>query len=196
MANVAFPTAPLSRCDISLTWPGQVIHTGIYTNERQVLERGVGVWQGSIMWDVRSRSNQDAEIVGIETFLHQLGGAANTFDVPIPRDQSSRFAEGTIVRVNAMLRTGSTMRLTLDANTGLQLGDFINISNMLFQCVSGHVGGVVQVSPYRPLDIPTAGLGIDWSNPTLRARRTSADSVANPRDLDWAGPWTLDITGD
>lgn len=202
MATIAFPTVGMMSVDISLDWPSQSNFLSIYTGDRQVITRGVGLWTGQIMWDARGRTDGDADIRSIEVFLHQLEGAANDFDIPMPVDQSSRLAENTDLRVTAMLRTGSTMRLSCNQQEGLNAGDYITIENRLFQLTSNLSGGVMQVTPYRPIDVTVAddagtviGAAVEWAAPTMRARRTESSAVNNFRDRDWAGPWTLQVVG-
>ena len=153
MANINFPAVSMMSVDLSLEWPGQAIHLGLYSSERHVITRGVGLWRGQIIWDTRGRADNDAEIRAIEAFLIQLEGAANTFDVPMPVDQSDRFADGTDLRITAILQTGSTMRLTCNQMTGLRTGDYVTIENRLFQLTSNLDRGMMQVSPYRPIDV-------------------------------------------
>ena len=203
MANITFPAAGMMSVDISLDWPSQSNFLSIYTGDRQVITRGVGLWTGQIMWDARGRANHDSDIRDIEVFLHQLEGAANTFDIPMPVDQSDRFVDGnTDLRVDTAVRTGSTMRLTCNQQEGLTVGDYITIENRLFQLVSNLSNGVMQVSPYRPIDVTVAddagtviGAAVNWSAPTMRARRTDSGEVNNFKDIDWAGPWTLQVVG-
>ena len=200
MANISFPAAGLMSMDISLEWPGQSIHESLYTGDRQVITRGVGMWTGRVIWDVRSRTTQDAEIRQINAFLHQLEGAANTFDVPLPDSQSDRYPDGTELTVSAFVRTGSTMRLTCNQQEGLAAGDYIVIDNFLFQLVTSLIGGSMLVSPYRPITLiddagQPAPATARWLNPYLRARRTSSTAVSNNIDVDWAGPWSVDIVG-
>lgn len=202
MANITFPTASLGSVDISLEWPGQVILPALYTGERYVYTRGVGLWMGQITWPQMGRVDNASDIRDVEVFLAQLEGAANTFDVPIPAEQNDRLATGFDLRATAVLRTGSTMRVTCNQQSGLNAGDYVTIDNYLFQLVSNLSGGAMQVSPYRPIDVTVEddagtviGAAINWSNPTLRARRTDAVAISSPKDVDWAGPWTLQIVG-
>jgi len=202
MANITFPTASTMSVDISLEWPSQSHFLSIYTGDRQIISRGVGLWTGQIVWALRGRTDGAADIRSIEAFLIQLDGAANTFDVPMPVDQSDRFTRGTDLRCTAVTRTGSTMRLTCNRQSGLLTGDFITIENRLFQLASDLAGGEMLVSPYRPIDVTVAddsgatiGAAVNWSSPTMRARRTDSGAVNNLKNVDWAGPWTLQIVG-
>lgn len=202
MANIAFPSTPLGSVDISLEWPGQSVFQSLYTSDRHVYTRGVGLWAGQIIWPQVGRIDNANAIKAIEVFLHQLEGAANTFDVPIPVEQTTRFATGFDLRATAVVRTGSTMRLACNHSSGLFVGDFITIDNYLFQLISNLNNNSMQVTPYRPIDVTVEndagtviGAAVNWSNPTLRARRTDASAISNRMELDWAGPWTLQIVG-
>lgn len=204
MANIAFPpNAGLESLDISLEWPGQSVFTALYTGDRHVYSRGVGLWVGQMTWASRGRADGAADIREIQVFLHQLEGAANTFDIPIPEDQSDRFTEGTSLLATAVQRTGSTMRVTCNRQSGLNAADYVTIDHQLFQLVSSLTAGVMVVSPYRPIDVtftdsatpPNTGAVVEWANPYLRARKTDANSVSNLKNRDWAGPWTVSIVG-
>lgn len=365
MANIAFPSAPLESLDISLEWPGQSIFQALYTGERYVYSRGVGLWTGQMTWPSVGRADDAATIRAIEVFLHQIEGAVNTFDVPMPVDQGIRLRSGFDSRANAVsrlratnvLRTGSTMRVSVNyAPTGITVarrtktgdrthgasisqnelvgeidnastvgalffnaitpnigceiflnveetgdltelyvqfssskfktdpntdfvprrirlsnthydtfdftvdgityhrwdivhgdfpgypelsaqmaklqttdnsnrndltvdiyttfdgdtilggppsliaGDYATIDNRLFQLVSNLSDGIMSVSPYRPIVLVdendnAAPALVNWSAPTMRARKVDANVVANFKNRDWAGPWTVPIVG-
>ncbi len=195
MAEIAFPTVSSSNIIIGLSWPSQVNHRSIYTGESQAITRGIGLWEGTITWSPRSVAYQEDDIREIEAFLASLEGGANTFKVPLQRDQSSAFTSGTDLMVTAAERAGSSMILTFDAQTGLVQGNYINISDELFILNSSLTGGTATVTPHRPLTIPAAGLEVSWETPFLNARRTESDAIVSPRDPEYAGPWTIGFTG-
>jgi len=169
------------------------------------------VWQGSFTWPVLGRATAPDDIAAIESFLNQLAGAANTFDIPLPVNQEGRFPRSTLANRDSYLTissntpAGSQALINLNRaaspGNGLLLGDYITIDNKLFQLSAPHGGTNAHIVPYRVLPTTHAvtttispNLPIIWAQPYLRARRTSSQPVSNNRDIDWAGPWTVEFT--
>jgi len=193
MALIAFPAVPLTEVNCELIWPGQRIHESIYTGSQQAISRGVGRWSGTFVWAARSRSQQADDIAAIDAFFALAEGAVNTFDLPVPVStaQVASIPADADVRVTAAERVGSQVGATVNRMTGgLALGDRVTVDGLLFQVTSSLAEGRCFLSPWRPLEIPTAGLAIDWQTPTVRARLTSSSPVSVRRDIDWAGPWS------
>lgn len=211
MATIAFPTASLASLDFALRWPGQTIHESIYTGARQVIHRGIGVWEGTLTWPALSRTDGDADIRAIESFLNQLAGAVNTFDIPIPVNQRNRFdaiAGGrisnpfTYLTISRYSRTGAQALARFNRVGGLLAGDYITIENKLFQLTSTLAAFQANMTPHRELTTESTtdpstirpALPVNWSQPFLRARRTSSEPISSNRDSDWAGPWEVQFT--
>jgi len=200
VANIVFPAVSLSRLTLNLAWPGQRVHESIYTGEQQVIDRGVGIWEGSFEFPGKMRVQEDNDIRAIEVFLSRMSGASNTFDIPIHSakpSQSELFADGTDVRVTAQTRSGNDMVLTVNQVSGFLAGHYFTLNNSLFRVESTLAANSMLVAPYRPIEFPDDGTGVAvvWNQPTLRARRTSATAIPNNIDPEYAGPWTIEFRG-
>jgi len=195
MANIPFPAVSLSSVSCELYWPGQIVHEGIYSGEMQAISRGIGRWRGSFNWQERSRSNQQAEIRAISAFFSNLEGSVNTFDLPIPVDrlQANAFPDSANVRLMSVLRTGSTMRVQINQQSGFQIGHRLTIDNQLFECVTPLLSGFVTLSPFRPLVPGDDGLPVKWIEPTVRARLSASQSPTAVHTNDWVGPWDAEF---
>ena len=207
MANIAFPNVSLESIDFALDYPGQTVHASIYTGARQVIDRGIGVWEGSFTWPALGRADAPDDIAAIETFLNQLSGAANTFDIPLPVNQADRFNLSpaanpeTYLTISSNAPAGAQALVQLNRADGLRIGDYITIDNKLFQFTSPLARQRANIVPYRRLptthEVTTTihpTLPVIWAQPYLRARRTSSEPVSNNKDIDWAGPWTVEFT--
>jgi len=198
MAHVAFPNVGISQFNIGLRFPSQSVFRSYYEEAIQVKTAGVGVWTGSFDWAERSRSQGESDIRQIEAFLSQIEGAANTFDIPMPVEQGDRFPDGTDLRISAVVRVGSSIRVTCNQVSGIVIGDYITIDNYLFQAGSSLLGGSMLLAPYRPIDITVTnddgdviGAQAEWAAPYLRARRIDGNPISGNRTFDWAGPWSI-----
>jgi len=197
MAHIAFPNVSLASIDCELVWPGQVIHTSVYTGSQQAISRGIGRWSGVFAFPQLGREDGANEIGLIDAFFANTDGAVNTFDLPfdaIAEAQRTRFADGTDLRLITIARTGTTMAATFNQATGLRAGDRVTIDNRMFIVLTNLTGGACALSPFRPLTIPTDGLAVDWQTPTLRARLTQNNPVSVIRNTDFVGPWSASFT--
>ena len=206
MARIIFPAVSMESTNIELTWPGQRVHTSIYTGHTQVISRGVGRWQGVIAFPQQARvetPEQGGRLVGaaairaVDAFFANAEGAVNVFDVPweaVEQRQVDAIPDGTDVRLTSLTRTGSTMQATLNYAAGLITGDRITIDNRMFILVTNLSGGTCTLSPWRDLTIPDDGLVVDWQTPTCRMRLTESNPVSVIRNVDWVGPWSASVT--
>jgi len=207
VANILWPDVQIATLDLSLRYPGQTVHESIYTGDRQVIARGIGVWEGTLSWPQLGRVDNATEIRAIETFLHQLSGAANTFDIPLPAGQEDRFDlvpnadPDAYMTILTATPTGDQLLARFNRQDGLLLGDYVTIDNKLFQCTSLHGGTNVNLTPLRQISTTSAvttnivpQLPVIWSQPFLRARRTESTPLSIPKDVDWWGPVTLAFT--
>ena len=197
MANIPFPNVSLERVNVSVNWPGQTVHRSLYTDDRQAITRGIGVWSGSITFPEFELNGHDQQIREIEAFFASLEGAVHTFDIPIPigNQQQEALADGTALTATGTTRAGSLMQVTgLSEQAGLLQGNYVTISNNLFIVTTSLRGGTMTLSPFRPIVI-SGSVDVEWRNPTLRARATTSDPLGSPKNADFAGPWTIEIVG-
>lgn len=191
MALIAFPDVSLESISCDLVWPGQDIVSSIYTGSVQATSRGIGRWQGTFAFPQLGRADGAADIGKIDAFFSATEGALHIFDLPfeaIAAAQQTRFADGTDLRLMSMERTGGSFIANLNQATGLEVGDRVTIDNRLFVLITTHTGGRCTLAPHRDLVIPTGGLPINWTAPTLRARLTESSPVSINRNRDWHGP--------
>jgi len=193
MANIAFPQVSLASITCDLTFPGQRINESVYTGSVQAISRGIGRWSGVFAFAQMGRPDQESDILAVDAFFANLDGVVNTFDLPfeaVAAAQRDAFPDGTDLRLMAIERTGSTMRATMNQQSGLAVGYRVTINNYMFVLTSSLVRGECFLSPHRPLAIPDDGLAVNWQAPTLRARLTQSSAVTATRTLETVGPWS------
>ena len=83
----------VTRSDLSLTHPGQVVLRSVYGAGTQVLGRGPGYWTGQLEV-AETDHNTDSQRRAMELFLTQLRGAENTFKVPLCRPSGGTLPRG------------------------------------------------------------------------------------------------------
>ena len=85
MALITMPLSvvdQITRSDISLGHPGQVVLTSLYGSGSQVLGRGPGYWNGRLQF-AQTDKYSDGTRAAIDLFFARLQGATNTFEAPL-----------------------------------------------------------------------------------------------------------------
>ena len=139
MALISFPSWVLvTRSDLSLAHPGQIVLRSVYGAGTQVLSRGPGHWTGRLVIAETDRTS-DALRRRVESFLTQLRGLENTFECPIYRPSAGSLAAATALSVTAVAKynTSDEIEITVSgAAEGLVKGDYVRIGNRLYQLTS------------------------------------------------------------
>ena len=184
MTAIVFPNVKLQEFRINVQVPNVIRHNSIYTAKEQIFSRGNMYFAGRIGWARRGLDRQDEAAV-IEAFIAECYGPVNTFKVPIPRDQSSRFDSSGTLTISAV--TTDLFHSEFTATAGLFVGDWVNFGDRLhkiteakdtsYKCVPGIIGEETTLI---------------WENVKLNAR-LSQDSVDLPHTGHFAGPWQLQI---
>ena len=189
MAVIDFPSELLvTRSDLSLQHPGQVVLRSVYGAGTQVLGRGPGYWMGQL--EIAETDHYtDSQRRAMELFLTQLRGAENTFKVPLFRPSGGELARGTTLSVSSATNTSGVVEVTVTgAASGLVAGDYVSIGNRLYQLTSDLNVFKFQVEP--PV---TPGVGsILWEDVTCLARLTGERRRPASWTPDFGGPWTLE----
>lgn len=190
MALIDYPRVSPIAYTCELTVPGQRTFDSLYETTTDVLVRGLAYWQGSITWGKYSTADEDADIGELEAFFAALSGTENTFDFALPNvQQGNRFAGA--VQATAFTATGTSATITLDTTVGgLRNGDLVTIGDHLYRCIAPQVGADVRVTPSRfTVAFPTT---VEFAAPYVRARMRTNTPVTLPRDVNFAGPYSLD----
>lgn len=77
--------AKITSQTLEFVQPGQVSHLSPYTAESQVLNRGPGLWAGTVSIQDKSYSDRRGARL-VEAFLASLNGQSNVFRMPLHRD--------------------------------------------------------------------------------------------------------------
>jgi len=181
---------------LELTWPGQVTHESRYTGSVQVISRGIGRWTGTISFPQIGRAEGAADIRVLDAFFANAEGAVHQFDVPwelVEQRQIDSIPLGNDLRLLSTIRVDNTMSAVINHASGLLAGDRITIDSRMFVLVTNLVGGSCVLSPWRPLEIPTDGLPVNWTTPTCRMRLVESNPVSVTRNIDWVGPWAASV---
>ena len=187
MPEISFPSVPLQEFSIQVIVPNVIRHSSIYAAKEQIHARGTMRFAGSISWARRSIMDREAEIAEIEAFVAGCYGPVNTFDVPIPYDQSDRMTSAADLTISGLMSTA--FQSTFAATKGLREGDYFNVGTRLHKITAVAMDTKYTAVPALPSDATT----IAWATPKLRAR-LAQDSADSPRAGPWAGPWRLSVT--
>ena len=193
MALITMPLAvvdQITRSDISLGHPGQVVLTSLYGSGSQVLGRGPGYWNGRLQF-AQTDQYSDGTRAAIDLFFAQLQGATNTFEAPLFRPSRGDLAAGTVLTVDSV--AGSVVNVT-GALTGLVETDYVSIAERLYQLSSNLTAGSFSFEPPLP---PAVGDQVKWENVNCFARlsgRSVESGVSSPRTRDFGGPWSIEYT--
>ena len=191
MALITMPLAvvdQITRSDISLGHPGQVVLTSLYGSGSQVLGRGPGYWNGRLQF-AQTDKYSDGTRAAIDLFFAQLQGATNTFEAPLFRPSRGALAAGTVLTVGSV--AGGVVTVT-GALTGLVAGDYVSIAERLYQLSTNLVGGAFNFEPPLP---PAMGDQVKWENVNCFARlsgRAVESGVASSRTRDFSGGWSIE----
>ena len=193
MAKIPFPAdVMITRSDLEMVHPGQVVLRSIYGAGSQVLGRGPGHWRGRLEIGETDRAS-DGQRRAVEAFLSRLRGALNTFEAPIERPGSGSLEAGTNLTVKmAVLKAGALKITVKGARTGLAAGDYVRIGDRLYQLTSDHQGSRFTVEPPAVPLAPAAGQAVVWENVTCLARMAGEDGAGGGWTPDFGGPWVLD----
>ena len=191
MALISMPLAvidQITRSDISLGHPGQVVLTSLYGSGSQVLGRGPGYWNGRLQFAQTDKVSDGAR-AALDLFFAQLQGAINTFEAPLFRPSKGTLAAGTVLTVDSV--AGSVVNVT-GASAGLVAGDYVSIAERLYQLSSDLAGGAFSFEPPLP---PTVGSQIKWENPSCFVRlagRSVESGIVSSRTRDFSGGWSAE----
>lgn len=193
MAKIPFPAgAMITRSDIEMVHPGQVVLRSIYGAGSQVMGRGPGHWRGRLEIGETDRAS-DGQRRAVEMFLSRLRGALNTFEAPIERASSGILAAGTKLTMRtAVLKAGDLKITVRGARTGLAAGDYVRIGDRLYQLTSDHQGSQFKVEPPAVPAASASGKAVVWENVTCLARMAGEDGAGGGWTPDFGGPWTID----
>ncbi len=190
MALIPFPPGvPVTRSDLALAHPGQIVLRSPYGGGTQVLGRGPGIWSGRLEIGPADRASV-ADRRAVEAFLARLRGAGNTFEAPLHRPSGGSLVAGAELSVQAAGIYAGGLRVWADGSSeGLVAGDYVRIGERLYQLVSDLRGGRCELEPPAT---PSAGRGIAWEGVTCLARRTGPEREPWRLDPDFAGPWAIE----
>lgn len=187
MGEITFPTTKMTVFELGLSSPNSIVHQSIYTKAEQVHYRGNMRWIGRIGWPRLNISDNEAAIEEIELFVLSAYGTVNTFKVPIPRNQLTRFAGTGALGFTSSTNTPQSSTITVTAQGTLQVGDYLNHEEGLHR-ITAKDGYDLTIVPSIALN---AG-SVIWRQPTLLARFLDTE-LRLPREGSWAGPWNFDI---
>ena len=124
MALITIPTAvKIASLDISLHRPGDVRHESPFTGDAVIIRRGNPRWHGRVVFGELETGTADA--LAVESFIAQLDGSENEFEIPLgPRATS--FTATTVASV-----ANDVLTLTA-APTGFAVNTFFRSANRLF----------------------------------------------------------------
>lgn len=193
MAKIPFPEgAMITRSDLEMAHPGQVVLRSVYGAGSQVLGRGPGHWQGRLDIGETDRCS-DGQRRAVEAFLSRLRGALNTFEVPIERASAGSLEAGTKLTATAATLVAGVLMVTVTGPAeGLTAGDYVRIGDRLYQLTSDHKGSRFTVEPPAVPAIPATGEAVVWENVTCLARMAGEDGAGGGWTPDFGGPWVLD----
>ena len=180
----------ITRSDISLGHPGQVVLTSLYGSGSQVLGRGPGYWTGRLQF-AQTDMYSDGTRAAIDLFFARLQGATNTFEAPLFRPSRGSLAAGTVLTVGSV--AGNVVTVT-GALTGLVATDYVSIAERLYQLSSNLTAGAFSFEPPLP---PAVGDQVKWEHPSCFSRlsgRSVESGVVSPRTRDFSGPWSIEYS--
>ena len=192
MALIDFPSDVLIvRSDLALQHPGQIVLRSIYGPGSQVLSRGPGHWSGQIEI-AESDISTDAQRRAVETFLAQLRGAENTFEVPIERPSAGDLTASTSLTVGAAALSSGELEVTVrGATDGLVAGDYVRIGGRLYLLTSDLDTSKCTVEPPA---VPGTSEDVVWEDVTCLARLAVGGGGSIPLlwTPEFGGPWAID----
>ena len=194
MALIDFPPVVLIvRSDLALQNPGQIVLRSIYGPGSQVLSRGPGHWAGQIEI-AETDISTDAQRRAVETFLAQLRGAENTFEVPIERPSAGDLTASTSLTVSAAALSSGELEVTVSGATdGLVAGDYVRIGGRLYLLTSDLDTSKCTVEPPA---VPDTSEDVVWEDVTCLARLAVGGGGGGSIPLLWTpdfgGPWAID----
>ena len=191
MALIDFPSDVLIvRSDLALQHPGQIVLRSIYGAGTQVYGRGPGHWSGRIEI-AESDISTDAQRRAVETFLAQLRGAENTFEVPIERPSAGDLTAGTSLAVSAAAISSGELEVTVSGATdGLVAGDYVRIGGRLYLLTSDLDTSKCTVEPPA---VPDTSEDVVWEDVTCLARlAVGGGSIPLLWTPEFGGPWAID----
>ena len=193
MAEIAFPSIPLTQFEIQPYAQSIIRHSSLFTGSEQLHSRGIMVMQGTIGWSRRNVADRRAEIAMIEAFLVRVYGGVMTFKIPVPVNQKNRLLDvndsnSSISALPISSVTQGLFETQFTADKGILLGDWVNFGDRLHKIVSVASDTTYKVTP--AISDITESMG--WHAPKLNARMTQQD-VALPATGTWRGPWEISV---
>ena len=135
----------------------------------------------------------DAQRRAVETFLAQLRGAENTFEVPIERPSAGDLTEDTPLAVSAAALSSGELEVTVSGATdGLVAGDYVRIGGRLYLLTSDLDTSKCTVEPPA---VPDTSEDVVWEDVTCLARLAvggGGGSIPLLWTPDFGGPWAID----
>ena len=190
MAVITFPAgAEVTRSDLYLRLPGQIVLQSIYGSGSQVYSRGPGYWSGRLEIGQTDFAS-DAIRRRVELFLTRLRGRENEFAAPVERPSVGNLLASMVLTLSAAAIVSSELQITVTgAATGLVTGDYVRINGRLYQLTSDLAAGVFTAEP--PAVPQQVGDRVVWEDVTCRAR-LAGEGPTSLWTPDFGGPWVLD----
>ena len=186
MSLITFANVALQEFKIEIVVPNVIRHSSVYTSKELVHSRGNAYFAGRIGW-ARRALDRIEEVSAIEAFLAQCYGPVNEFEIPVPRDQSTRFDVSTALAISSVTTNG-TFDSTFTASKGLLVGDWVNFGTRLHKIVS------IADTTYKVIPgIVGEETSLKWHAPVMRARLREETYDISPRQGYFAGPWVIDV---
>ena len=191
MAEIPFPSvAKIRRVPMSIIHPDQLVQRSIFTGTRQVLNRGYGIFAGTVEIELKHSSPAtDIEAGEIESFLNALEGEENFVRLPVHRPTISAPSAAISSVINSVDGTISfTLAVAPMAADGFRAGAVVSVGKRMFMLRPLGPGGIVTLDPQVPLPLGSV------LQPTTTVRAHRARNSRNPslRTPSLWGPWSLE----
>ena len=170
--------------DVSVGNPGLVIHRSQYTHDEILINRGVGMWNGTAIIE---RTDDEVLSREIEGWLLSMIGQNSLCELPLHR-QTINF-QATVERVE---NSGGSVLTVLDRDVPeLRRGHYIRSGNRTLQVTT-------VVRPNQIVCVPQTVLPVGAELRGTRTVRVRIESGREPglapRVPDWYGPWNFHWT--
>ena len=190
MAEIPFPSvAKIRSIPLHVILPGQLIQRSIFTGTRQVLNRGFGIWSGTVEIELKHSATEAAREAGeIESFLNALKGGENFTRIPVHRPTISAASGAIDAIINNPDGTISfTLAVAPTAAQGFRAGAVVSVGKRMFMLRSLGIGGTITLDPQMPLPIGTVLEPVT----TVRAHRPEGSRNPGRHTPSLRGPWSF-----
>lgn len=192
MAEIPWPAAAKIRnVPLHIIYPGQLAPRSPFTGTRQVLNRGYGIWAGSVEIELKHSSAEAAAEAGsIESFLAALKGEENFTRIPVHRPTISEpSAPVRAVVANPDGTISFTLGVAPTESRGYVAGAVVSVGKRMFMLRELGAGGIVTLDPQMPLPVGSVLRPVT----AVRAHRPQNSSGRPARHSpSLRGPWTLE----